>query len=722
MGNMNQRAKMGQSNSAWRLRHTLLLIVCLTITAEIVVISYIYHVKKEEFRLFNTKKVENIANAIDNVTVSGRIMGAAQTIGAANKRIRDLLLGAKDLSNSDVESVLDRIKALYRATFVYVMDVNGTVVASTVQNKQSFLGNNYAFRPYFKQAMKGRISVYPAVGVTTYARGIYFSSPIYESENATLSKTPLGVIVVKADLSSIDNILSREQGPAALVSPQGIVFATNIYSWLFKSIKVFTDIDIAPLRNNRQFGDMFSKSLPLPLPFDLDIDHLVEFDGKEYLPLIVPVSFSDNFGQWKVIYLCETSEMVPVGLIFSSSMSVLFIGFAICFYAVLSIRQKVENINKMILIEQSERNYRSIFEAVNELILIYDPDSKSFVDVNKKAISFFGLKSVKDHEINQLNFGAELSNYSPECFYKYIEMAREDGEQQFEWPAKNVEQRIRWFEVSIKNAEIGAKNQLIIVMVDITERKNMENAIKNINLSLEHRVEQRTRELAAANSELEAFCYSVSHDLRSPLVSIGGYSQVLEHEYIERLGPTGLNYIQRIRKAGKRMEHIIEDLLSLSRLSREEFKKESIDLSKLAKETVSLLKDNYPKKIVELKIDGSMIINADESMIRVALENLIGNSFKFTEKEPIAIIEIGQKIIGNEKVFFVKDNGAGFDMSYADKLFIPFERYHSQKEFEGSGIGLATVKRIITRHSGRIWAEGKVGEGATFYFTIPDIY
>jgi light-regulated signal transduction histidine kinase (bacteriophytochrome) len=227
---------------------------------------------------------------------------------------------------------------------------------------------------------------------------------------------------------------------------------------------------------------------------------------------------------------------------------------------------------------------------------------------------------------------------------------------------------------------------------------------------------QLTSELQAANKELEAFSYSLSHDLRGPLRSIDGFSQLLLEDCSDRLDERGKDYLQRVREACQRMAQLTEDMLTLSRLTRREMRKEAVDLSTLAQIIAAALQQTDPQRRAEFVIAAGVVAIGDAGLLRAALENLLGNAWKFTGRVPQARIEFG--CAEQPPIYFVRDNGAGFDMAYADKLFGVFQRLHTEREYPGTGIGLATVQRIIHRHGGRIWAEAAVGQGATFYFTL----
>jgi len=280
---------------------------------------------------------------------------------------------------------------------------------------------------------------------------------------------------------------------------------------------------------------------------------------------------------------------------------------------------------------------------------------------------------------------------------------------------------------------VGAQNSSLLIMqmfvsvaaltalvlaAAVAERKSAEEQFRHLNLELERRVQQRTAQLEGTNKELEAFCYSVSHDLRAPLRTIRGFSEVLLEQYRPHLDARGQDYLRRTSEAGLQMDKLIEDLLKLSRVSRSEIQHADINLSAIAEEIAADLAKTEPGRTVEFSILPGVVAKGDERLLRLVIDNLLRNAWKFTQKQPEARIEFG-RANGDTSPFFVRDNGVGFDMAYAAKLFGVFQRLHSAAEFAGSGVGLAIVQRVINRHGGRVWADAKVNLGATFYFTLP---
>lgn len=261
-------------------------------------------------------------------------------------------------------------------------------------------------------------------------------------------------------------------------------------------------------------------------------------------------------------------------------------------------------------------------------------------------------------------------------------------------------------------------NGVVVSFLDISERKTAQREIEKHRLHLEELVSERTKQLESVNAELEAFSYSVSHDLRAPLRSLDGFSKILMDDYYNQLDPTANDYLQRIRRSSQRMGELIEDMLGLSRVTRYAMKLQDIDLSALATEILSTFAMQSPDRTVEVIVQPDLVVRGDLGLMRIALENLLSNAWKYSQHALKPTIEVGLQDNEGESEYFVRDNGAGFDMEYAHNLFKPFQRLHNLTDYPGSGIGLAIVQRVIKRHNGRIWAHATPNQGATFFFTV----
>jgi PAS domain S-box-containing protein len=362
-------------------------------------------------------------------------------------------------------------------------------------------------------------------------------------------------------------------------------------------------------------------------------------------------------------------------------------------------------------LQESEEKYRRIVENTTNVIMVTKPNGIiSYLSPSSNEIIGYAPEELVG--TNPMIFHPEDVKKVQQALSKALQ-----GEKGFNFEYRILTKTgdVKWISHSWSPIFIDNKIQSIIsVIADITERKTTENKIKKLNENLM----RRSIELAVANKELETFSYSVSHDLRAPLRSIDGFSQALLEDYGKTLDQNGKEYLQRVRKATQRMEQLIDDMLRLSRLTRVEMAMQKVDLSPIASTIIDDLKKTDPGRKVTCIIDEKLIAEGDANLLYILLENLLGNAWKFTKKCKQAEIEFGKTKHNQETVFFIRDNGAGFDMKYANKLFIPFQRLHDDTDYPGTGIGLGIVSRIIHRHNGRIWAEAEENKGATFYFTI----
>lgn len=368
-------------------------------------------------------------------------------------------------------------------------------------------------------------------------------------------------------------------------------------------------------------------------------------------------------------------------------------------------------------LKASEERYRSLFEQSPIGIYCTTSDGRVLL-ANPALLDMLGYESLEELSSRNLEQSGFEPDYPRQLFKEAMEAEGRVRGFEAAWTRRNGEPVFVSENADAIRAADGATLYYEGTVEDITDRKRAEDELRRLNAELEDRVRQRTAQLEATNEELESFAYSVSHDLRAPLRAIDGFAQALLEDCAEQLDEEGRSHLDRVRTNAQRMGRLIDDLLTMSRVMRGTIHPEEVSISALAAAVVKDLRRGDPDRRVDIVISEGLTATADPRLIELVLANLLGNAWKFTADRARARITVDAIEQDGEAVFFVRDDGAGFDMAYSDKLFGAFQRLHSSAQFEGTGIGLATVQRIVHRHGGRIWGEGAVGKGATFYFTL----
>ena len=365
---------------------------------------------------------------------------------------------------------------------------------------------------------------------------------------------------------------------------------------------------------------------------------------------------------------------------------------------------------------ESNNRFYTIFYANPIPISIMEYETKTYTNVNQSWCDFFGYQAEEVIGSNYKKLGI-ITTETRKLIDKTLEKKEKINTIEMEVFTKSGDKKIVYYNrVLIK---IQEKDYIVYLMTDITERKEIEKKMMNLNIELEEKVKQRTSELEASNKELESFSYSVSHDLRAPLRHINGYVDLLNERFRDDLSEKAQHYLEVISNASKQMGTLIDELLLYSRTGRQVISKIDIDMNSLIHEIVEKFYFEIQNRKIEWEISNLPSVNADFTMMKQVWINLIDNALKYSRNNEITKISIGYSEEKDYYKFFIQDNGVGFDMKYAGKLFGVFQRLHSQTEFEGTGIGLANVQRIIHKHNGRIWADAELNKGATFYYTLP---
>jgi PAS domain S-box-containing protein len=388
---------------------------------------------------------------------------------------------------------------------------------------------------------------------------------------------------------------------------------------------------------------------------------------------------------------------------------------AVGLFILISVHRKLA-LQSAELLTTSEKKFENLFHNNPYPIVVCETGSKKLVTHNKAFLRTFGYTEEQAHELKMTDLFCDTQapalNQALKNLYQENEpvllKARKRTGQLF-----NVE--VNFYEIPFNQ-----KKSWLLQIRDVTIEMNYREQLRLLTEHLERTVEERTRELKLVNEELEAFTYSVSHDLRAPLRAIDGFSKAIKDDSSSQLSEESASYLERVRKASQKVSALIEDLLRLSRITRSTLTLRSIDLSEMAEILLESHIEAHRKEHIRIQIEPGLNVLADEGLIQIALDNLLSNAIKYSSSREVSEITIGSSRTDGDSAFFVRDNGIGLDVKYESKIYKPFQRLHTDDEFEGFGVGLATAKRVISRHGGRLWVDSTPGHGATFYFTLPE--
>jgi PAS domain S-box-containing protein len=545
-------------------------------------------------------------------------------------------------------------------------------------------------------------------GATTIA------GPIDLQEEAGHEKEP-GVLIFVPVYYGMSEIKSDEDRQSHLI---GFVYAPIFPKQLFEqkaNAAEFVSVYLGdPLNQNLLYDS--STTTNLPANYDPTFTHAVPmYVGTQQLNVVISTTPAfDASSDHSLVPFTALAGLVLTGLLF----------FFTFLESLARQRAQIEVHERQLAqieLGMSEQRLRSLIELSPLSIQVISPLGKC-IEVNRGFEKLWGISTQDLESINYLEhpylaqcgllpyFTRAVSGKPtifPATFFDAGQLAPEGKSK---WIAGSA--------YPLKD-ERGRVREIVVMHQDLTDAKHAEEEIRRINAYLEQRVEERTKELRIAMEEMEAFSYSVAHDLRAPLRAMGSFAHILTEEHKGNLNAEARDYLERITENSVRMGELIDGLLDLARISRITPDRDEIDLSKMVLDIWQAMEKRHPSAAPRLLVEPHLHVEADARLMHAALQNLLDNAWKFSQHADVPMVEFGSETRDDEEVFFIRDNGAGFDPSYINKLFRPFERLHTGNEFPGTGIGLATVRRIIERHGGKVWAEGEVDAGATFYFTIP---
>jgi|GEM_PF-2594541 PAS domain S-box-containing protein len=675
---------------SYGIRTVVALAVCIVAA---VFLTFYVNLKENNKKVYIQNEAQNVSGMLE-ANVLGKTADIAGILSLNDAVIRSFKIPVS-MDNHDTMLALKSVKESSGASIIYLMDASGKVIACTkFTDGATLTGNNYNFRPYFINAMKGENYIYAGMGLITLERGIFFSAPVRDK----ISGRVKGVLVIKDDMTVIDGIISGIKDPAAFVSPEGVVFASNQKDWLFKALYPADEKKLDDLRRSKQFAYAKIGPLAAKYGFQKDIEYI---NGVKYYV----ASHNLNLDGWKIFICGDAAIDMPLT---PFQRDIFLMMFAALFAIAVLIWLLYANSRTKLALFDSEIKYREIFDSANDAILIHDIRTGRIIDANIKARKMLDLT---EENMKKKPYGGESAyenSYDLEEAFAAEDGSKENLPRIFEWKAKDKNGNRFWTEVSVKTAVLSGEKVIISVVRDINERKLSEYKLENL-----------VTELKRSNAELQDFAHVASHDMKEPLRMVSSYVALIKRRYKGKLDSDADEFIDFAETGAKHMQNIIDDLLAFSRVSTQGAEFTETDTAEILKQLMISFKFKIEDKKAVIFTENMPKIKADSSQIEQLFTNLISNALKFSKESEPAKIDITAEKKDNEWIFSVKDNGIGIETQYFGKIFVIFQKLHPKDQYEGSGVGLAICKKIVERHGGRIWVESEPGKGSTFFFTIP---
>lgn len=612
--------------------------------------------------------------------------------------LRSALAALSERTLAEADAELDRCRLALTAEVCYLMDARGNTLASSNRNEpQSFVGKNYAFRPYFRQAMTGKASVYLALGVTSRKRGLYFASPVVGDAG------PIGVVVVKTGVESLERELGEVRHPVALIDENGVVFVSNRPSWLYRTLGKLSAAKALEIGKSRQFGEEAPGSVGIEITAE---GQALGPDGSQYRLGRRDV---EGLAGWQVIYLHDTSNSAIDAMSRQRWTAVVVLVLFICISIgiLLLYRAGGRDIARRLVVEAELRRLQRAIEQSPVTVVITDREGTiQYVNPAFTRITGFASEEVIGENPRVLKSGEHGRE-----FYEDMWKTIASGEV---WQGticnRKKDASLYWEQAwiaPVSDAEGGISN-FVAVKQDITERRRYQEAL-----------EEKTRELARSNAELEQYGYVISHDLQEPLRTITGFLGLIERGYGERLDGQGTEYLSFALTGAKRMSQMIHDLLDHSRIVTKGKRPVATESGACLAEALANLEAAAQEAGAVITQGTLPEVTADPSQLTRLFQNLVGNALKYRDPVRPLRIDIAAERLADKWVFSIRDNGIGIEPRQFERVFKVFQRLHSASEYPGTGIGLANCRKIVERHGGRIWIESTPGTGSTFFFSLP---